>query len=585
MAITKSLPMRFTPRGLIDAFDATDRFPGACRQLTNLVFDQSNPELVISRPGVSQMANMADNGVFANPGFISLQASVGSRVYGMVATSRNPGFDEPFCYDTAISAFVPITGVTGGNVPASPAQTGEWTPPTMAVVGTMVIITHPGFSGAGANFYGIIDVTLPNAPVWRSENTTTNLLPSVPLAVANFNNRAYFAIQNTLWFTDVLTNPLTITNASQTLVVGDSSLINTLVGLPLTTTSSGVIGALMVFKATTQIWQLTGDVAFNNLFLNYLSLNVGTNAPRTVVQSPYGIYFSSSGGPYFIDLLGTVRPLTYGQQELEPDLQAPFENARTPSRWAAAYNSTVYRVCGATIIRGRQFTNDYWFDEHKRRWNGPHTFRYDCASAVAGFFVLSSVNNPGLLIKSYTQQNPQFVSADLGTETQAKLLTSTFPKVGEMAMKQVTESQIELAASGGDITYTIVAMDEQGNVLGTAEVTVTQAGALWGAFVWGDGTEWASSNVWGGGSLWGAKANYWAGGQVWGGGAYYTSAPGSGILWGAGVQNIPHTFPVPWPAPLVFEKLALQISASASTEVGIGTFYARYQKTGYMTLG
>jgi hypothetical protein len=31
--------------------------------------------------------------------------------------------------------------------------------------------------------------------------------------------------------------------------------------------------------------------------------------------------------------------------------------------------------------------------------------------------------------------------------------------------------------------------------------------------------------------------------------------------------------------------MALQITAASSAEVGIGTFYARYQRTGYMTLG
>ncbi len=145
--------------------------------------------------------------------------------------------------------------------------------------------------------------------------------------------------------------------------------MNALAGLPIQTTSSGVVQALTVFK-TSQVWQITGDTAFGNLSLNYMSLNIGANAPRSVAQSPYGLYFSSSGGPYTLDLLGTLRPLTHSLQEIEPDVQAPFENAQTPTRWAAAYNSTVYRVCGPTLIRGSQVTNDYWFDEHKRRWNG-----------------------------------------------------------------------------------------------------------------------------------------------------------------------------------------------------------------------
>ena len=38
----KTFPVRYTPRGLVDALDATDKFPGASTALTNLVFDQSN---------------------------------------------------------------------------------------------------------------------------------------------------------------------------------------------------------------------------------------------------------------------------------------------------------------------------------------------------------------------------------------------------------------------------------------------------------------------------------------------------------------------------------------------------------------
>jgi len=580
MAIPNSSPMRFTPRGLVDAFDATDRFPGACQTLANLIFDQSNPELVISRPGVTSIIDFAQNG-FASPGFISIQAGIGARVYGMVATALTPGFDQPFCFDTATGAFVPISGVTSGNVPASPATQGDWTPPTLANIGTMIVITHPGFSGTGANFFGVIDITNPAAPVWTSANTVTNPLPAVPVAVANFNNRAYFAVAgNQLWYTDVLTNPLTVTNATQFLTLGDASPINALAGLPLQTTSSGVIQALTVFKQN-QVWQVTGDTVTFNLSENYVSLTIGTNAPRSVAQSPYGLYFGSSGGPYFIDLLGSLRPLTHSLQELEPDVQAPFENAVTPTRWAAAYNSTVYRVCGSTIIRGRQATNDYWFDEHKRRWNGPHTFQYDCASALAGYFVLSSANVPGQLIQSFTQHNPTFVAADLGTATFVTLLSSTLPKADPMSMKQVAESQIELAASGGDITYTLVAQDEQGNMLEQATMIIRgETGNLWGSPPVGSGLLWGSHTT-----LWGSVSQGGSG-AAWGNPCvFWTQAAGSGALWGEGAQNIPHTYPVPWPAPLVFEKMQLQVTAQASAQVSIGTFYARYQRTDYMTLG
>jgi hypothetical protein len=147
------------------------------------------------------------------------------------------------------------------------------------------------------------------------------------------------------------------------------------------------------------------------------------------------------------------------------------------------------------------------------------------------------------------------------------LLTSTFPKVSDMFMKKVAQSSIELSSSGGFVTYTITAEDEKGTALGVAKLTVGLSGKPWASFVWGDGTLYSVSEVWGGGSLWGSIAQ-----------------GGSGAIW-ENSQQVPHTYPVPWPSPMVFDKMQLQIQAVASANIGIGTFYARYQKTGYTTLG
>ena len=543
MAIGKSEPIRFTPRGLTDAFDATDKFPGACQALTNLIFDQSNPELAISRPGVITLADLAAAGL-NNPTFISLQAAVGTRVYGMVATSKTPGYDEPFCYDVSASALVAIAGVTANNVPTSPLTIGDWVPPTLAMVGTMVLITHPGFDGnvANARFFGCIDLTTFAAPVWHSYNTATFGLTGVPQAVANFHNRGYFAVGNQLQYTDALTNPPTRTLATQALVIGDSTAVNALAGLPILTTSSGVLATLTVFKPT-QCWQISGDTTTNDLAQNFLSLTIGTTMPRSVAQSPLGLYFGTTGGPYQIDIYGSLRAVTHKMDILDPDIIAPFQNATTPSRWAGAYASSVYRICGHTIIRGVEQTNDYWFDERRRRWTGPHSFAYDCASALGGYFVLSSANNNGLLIRSDPYQTISSLFTDLGAAMTGTLWSSSFPKTGDMCEKQVSESQIELSASGGSVTYTITAQDEQGNTLGTLAIAIAPLGGLWGFTVWGDGHKWRSS------------------------------------------VNIPHTVPIPWAAPLVFEKMQILITAVASASLQIGTFYARYQKTGWMTQG
>jgi len=706
MGIANSQVVRFTPRGITDSFDATDRFAGACRQLTNLIFDQSNPELVVTRPGVTELVNLADHGFGA--GFISIHIAVGTRIYGMIA-STFAGKDVPFCWDLATGALVAISGATALNTPDSPeVADSDWTPPTMAVVGVKILLTHPGYSnlpkwlwgttvlggsnqtwgsvlvldsaaanadltftavspipgvitvamhneggtktlqvsvsglaisvrlattagvitstandvkaaidggsaaglttvavqGTGAGVvdafelpqafngrrwgdrynFGYIDLIDPDAPTFDASTTFPNTLTGPSLCVVNFSNRAYYAVGNIVFYSDVL-DPLAITNADQQVTVGDSQDIMAMSGLPVQTTGSGMLQTMTILKDT-QVWQLAGDAATWNLSLSYTSLNVGTNAPRTLTQSPYGLYFSTTGGIYFLDLLGTLRPVTHSQGDLEPDVQSPFANAVNPSRWCAAYNSHVYRVAGKGLFRGVYVFGDYWFDEQRRRWNGPHAFPYDCASAVDGYFVLSTWTRPGLLIRSNPSQNTSFVDTDLGTLFNCNLISATLPKLEWVAMKQVVESTLELAASDGDIAYLVYAQDEFGRNLGRVVVNVHSGGSPWGSFIWADGTAWGTSNIWGKGSAWGPIQ------RVWGGtdrylefNAYWSSGPGSGLRWGTGAQNPPGTYPLEWSAPLVFEKIQLRVDCVASGEVGIGTLYLKAQKTGYMTFG
>ena len=305
MAIRNGQPVRFTPKGLCDAFDASDAFAGACGALTNLVFDQGNPELVVSRPGVG--APLTSFSSFTSPTFVSVFIVIGTIAYGMVSSARNAGHDEPFAFDLVGGTFITISGVTSGNTPVSPATSGAWTPPTMAVVSTNIIVTHPGFPGSGGIFFGVISIATPSAPTWTATNLTTNPLTGLPTSVANYNNRAYFAVGNTLQFSDVLA-PTVRTNASQSLTLGDSTPITAQSGLPVQTTSAGVVGALVAFKAS-QIWQITGDPTSNNLGLNYISLTTGCSAPRSVVQGPFGIFFIGVDAPYVLNFLGVLSPL------------------------------------------------------------------------------------------------------------------------------------------------------------------------------------------------------------------------------------------------------------------------------------
>lgn len=532
----RQTPVRFTPRGLCDALDSTDRFQGACTALTNLIFDQSNPEQMISRPGVIAMTDFTGaTPAFITPGVVSCQITIGTRIYGMIASGLNAGREQPFCYETATNTFIAITGVKDATTtPSAQATTGAWTPPIMAVVGNSIVITHVGFAGTTGKF-GVINITVPATPAWTVNDTATNALPSVPTFVANFNNRAYFVCGNTLPFSDVLV-PTTRTNAGQSLTIGDTSTLTALAGAPIQTTTSGITSALYVFKEF-QVWQVTGEYP-STLTLNYLSLTIGCAAPRSIAQSPFGIYFVSIGGSYIINQMGSVIPVTHGDN-MESDVQMPFQNIAQPSRVAAGYLATIYRVCIDTYIFGTEVTNDYWFDEHKKRWTGPHTFTYDSVSQLGHYFILTSNVAPGKLFKSEPFPDTASVYTDNAVAFSVNMTSSFFPKSQVLSMKQVVESTIELSSAGSAVTYYITAMDESKTPIDSTFVNVVSGSGLWNSGNWGDGQIWVSAT------------------------------------------NIPQTYTIPWNIPLVFKKLGLIITAVSSSAVSIGTLFARYQDAGY----
>lgn len=538
MPIPKSTPIRLTPRGLSDAFDSSDLFPGACRRLQNLVFDPVNPNLVIARPGVGSTLTTF-SGV-PTAGFISVQITLGNLVFGMIASSLNAGNDQPFCYNLATNTFVTISGITAANTPVSPTTSGAWTPPTMAVIGVKIIVTHPGFSGT-TNVFGIIDITTVTTPTWSSGNMATNPLPSVPSAVSNFNNRAYYAIGNKAYYSNVL-DPLTATNAGQSLTLGDNTPIVAFGGLPVQTTSSGVVGALLVFKAS-QVWQITGDAAItNSLAQNFLSLSVGTLAPRSVAASPIGTFFLGPDTVYLINPYALPIPVAYnsGSPTATPDLRQPFQNVTVPSRAAAAFASNIYRVSLTSVVDNAAGAFDYWFDTRHMRWNGPHSFAYDCASSSSGTsFILSGAGLPAKLFQSFpAPQNGQSY-LDNGQQYTCILRSAELPKRDEMTMKQVVESTLELTPGALPTTYQIIAYDESGSFLANAGLITQFQGAFWGSNNWGDGSVWSSTTQ--------QTSNY----------------------------NLP------WQIPLVFNQISVEVTCTAGAFVSIGTFYARAQFAGY----
>lgn len=153
MTLQKARVVRFSPKGLSDTLDITDEFPGAMASLQNLIPEPSTTNIWVCRPSSQLQTSF---GSFSSPGYISVFRVIGTYVFGMIASNRFTGKDEPFAFNIATGTFTTIANVLTTNVPTSPSTTGDWTPPTMDVVGARLMVTHPGFSGS--NYFGWIDI-------------------------------------------------------------------------------------------------------------------------------------------------------------------------------------------------------------------------------------------------------------------------------------------------------------------------------------------------------------------------------------------------------------------------------------------
>src|SRR5258708_716039 len=254
MALRNATPVKFPPASVSDTIGGTNVFAGACGNLANLIPDPSTRNLWQGRPASTKLVDFnVGSGPFSsgfssgfqqgfspfNSAFISVMDIFGDVAYGMIATSQFAGHDVPFAFNLTTKSFNAITGATLANTPASPATSGAWTPPSMDLIGTKIIITHPGFNFGGGFVFGVIDISNVAAPTWTSQNTTTNALPALPVWVKNFNGRAYFLVnfpgdstKNGAWYSDVLV-PTTITNASQIITFEDTQPLTCAAGLAL----------------------------------------------------------------------------------------------------------------------------------------------------------------------------------------------------------------------------------------------------------------------------------------------------------------------------------------------------------------
>jgi hypothetical protein len=188
LPLRNARPLSWSPSGAVDAIEGSGATKGAMWQLQNLIFARTTKNFWVPRPAAVQLTSFSG---LSSPGFISGLCVVGDIAYGMIATARNAGNDEPFAYNIATNTFLSVAGVTASNTPASPPSSGDWTPPILAQVGSRVIVCHPGFPG-GATKFGWFDVsgfsasptgtTAANSATITSVSSTVGIQPGMTIS-------------------------------------------------------------------------------------------------------------------------------------------------------------------------------------------------------------------------------------------------------------------------------------------------------------------------------------------------------------------------------------------------------------------
>lgn len=531
--------LELTPHTCTDSFYAMGREqPTSMRSLSNLVPSPDSPDQWVPRPAAILYPG---SNVFT-PGFVSAQIVIGNRLYGMVSSALNAGKDQPFCYDLIAQAVVSISGITNGNTPTSPATTGAWTTPHMELIGVKIIVTHPGFSGSGANFFGVIDTGNPGALAWTAANTATNLLPSVPVWVNQFGGRAYYFCnpvngQPAVLASDVL-DPLTMTNGTFVLTFGDN--IPLLCGgtLAFNNQLGGIIQALVVFKGATNVFQVTGDFALLTTAINSLNVATGTLSPNSVTPTPKGLIFIAPDGLRLIDFTGNISdPIGVAGS----GVAVPFLAAVNPSRICAASNASTIRLStqnGATQNNDQQ---EWCFDFTRGAWHGPHTFPVSLISEYGNSFVVSPVGIKGIW-SSDIIPNTSSTYVENGGNYTCDYRSGNMPERAGVNELSTVKAVLYLGSGAGVSTFTIIARDDAGNPINTVGVSFTTTIVTWDHFTWG-----------------------------------------SGVSLGASQQL--SALDIPWTFPIVFDRMSIEVQVVAAVGVRIGKYLMDYQILGYTVKG
>ena len=415
---------------------------------------------------------------------------------------------------------------------------------SIAADGLSAIISLPAVGSNNATTFTVSGGTF-DAPLWAAGNTNTNPLPAVATAVAQYAGSACYAVNTVsppsaaVVFSDS-GDPLFVTDSGTNQVVTFKSAlaVTALKGLPLFTLTGGIVQSLIAFQGPNAIQQLTGAPATSNLAVNSLNDSVGTLAPNSVAATPKGLLFAAPDGIRLIDFTATISP-PIGRRGAGVTL--PFLFAQNPSRMAAAYNESVYRISVQNGAVQGVPTQEYWYHLDDSIWSGPHTFpaALIVATAAPHSFALFGAGIPAALWRSdaYATLSADYV--ENGVQMTFVWQTSLLPDTLQMSENALNETALAIALPNSQ-NIQVTATNESSLAVGAAQLAGPAiAPSLWGSAVWGT-------------SLWGAG-----------------SAPYKQVE-------------IAWPAPIVFKQMQVALTGDCAEGLELGNLYMRYEELGYL---
>ena len=535
-------PLPWRAKGLSDSADGSTAFNGAMSSLSNLIPDPTTAQLWQCRPAATALITLTAPNNLA----VSCFKIVGNLLFGMVGGTD--GFDHPFAFNLATNTAIAVTGGTAGTLPQSQPASGAWTPPIMDLIGSKLVVTHPGFS-ATSFFIGWFDISVPTTPTWNAGNITGGAgIPFTrpPLAVAQFFNRAYYLVnypnQPVAIWSDIL-NPLAASGVGGTITpvlsFGDNAPLTAFGQLRLYNQLGGIIQALIVFKGTSNIFQITGDAALSppTLAVNAMNFATGTMAPNSICSTPRGLAFVAPDGLRIIDFSANISdPIGFDGQ----GVSAPFIYSNVPSRIAAACNGNVIRISTQNQLEVSAAFQEYWYDIERKIWSGPHTFPANLIQPYANTFIMSGVGLNGILWQSDTVQKSNSSYTENGVQMTWTYNTTFLPDTDQLGNIHVSQSTLDCTLSAFIAPLVISCMDQNSSTIDSVSLSGSGGSSNWGNFNWGQAN-------------WGISSN--------------ALAPRK----------------LPWHFPLVFSRGKFTVAGQSTAAIRLGAWHFRYKQLKYLT--